>query len=840
MADEPEITEHEPTEITYSEQFFPARPRALRPRGRLRPQGSPTHGEDRTGEPVGTNPYYVAWLQRSSMLRDANLIAAQFSGTGSMWQNPFANPDARNAISTAGVWFTAYPLSFMTKPGESFLGTLADPALWEAFEQIGIDALHTGPVKRAGGLNGWQPTPSVDGHFDRISTEIDAIFGTEDDFRTMCEVAAEHGGTIIDDIVPGHTGKGADFRLAEMGVDDYPGIYHMVQIEPEDWEHLPDVPPGRDSVNLDGETEDRLAKAGYIIGELQRVIFHDPGVKDTNWSVTAPVVGPDGIERRWVYLHYFKEGQPSINWLDPTFAGMRLVIGDALHSLGDLGSGALRLDANGFLGVEKSADGLPAWSEGHPLSEAANHLIASMVRKLGGFTFQELNLTIDDILETGQAGADLSYDFVNRPAYHHALAMQDSEFLRLTLNASLEIGVQPISLVHALQNHDELTYELVHFATRHKDDEYSYGGETITGGALAETGPGRADREADRPRGAVQRDLHDQRHRVDDREHHRRVARHHRPGRHRRRERRADQAGAPAAGEVQRLAAGGLRAVRLGPLRDAAAAPRDGRAPAPGRRHPLDPPRRLRPDGVRRQRAVHWDAARDQPLRDPARAAGRRDVLRLGAPGDPGRAGRLRHRDGHPGRRTPGLAPRHAGDGPRARVRPAAGDGPELRPGRGHRHGPLRAPRSRLDGGGHDHRRGGRRGRRAAQLLRHVARARGTLVPRPTTRPGGRVSDIVVADAPERHRFEITVDGVLAGFTQYIDKGAQRVFPHTEVKDEYAGQGLATTLIRAALDETRATGRPVVPLCPAVKRFIQKNPEYADLVPAERHAEFGL
>ena len=87
------------------------------------------------------------------------------------------------------------------------------------------------------------------------------------------------------------------------------------------------------------------------------MIFYAEGVKETNWSATAPVVGTDGVERRWVYLHYFKEGQPSINWLDPSFAGMRLVIGDALHSLADLGSSALRLDANGFLGVEKSAEG---------------------------------------------------------------------------------------------------------------------------------------------------------------------------------------------------------------------------------------------------------------------------------------------------------------------------------------------------------------------------------------------------------------------------------------------------------------------------------------------------
>ena len=267
--------------------------------------------------------------------------------------------------------------------------------------------------------------------------------------------------------MPGHTGKGADFRLAEMKVGDYPGIYHMVEIPETDWHLLPKVPRGKDSVNLDYEAEDLLEKSGYIIGRLQRVIFHDPGIKDTNWSATRPVMGPDGVERRWVYLHYFKEGQPSINWLDPSFAGMRLVIGDALHSLGDLGSGALRLDANGFLGVEKSTEGNPAWSEGHPLSEAANQLIASMVRKVGGFTFQELNLTIDDIRNGSERGADLSYDFVNRPAYHHALATADTEFLRLTLKLSRESGVEPVSLVHALQNHDEMTYELVHFAAGH-------------------------------------------------------------------------------------------------------------------------------------------------------------------------------------------------------------------------------------------------------------------------------------------------------------------------------------------------------------------------------------
>ncbi|WP_232549997.1 maltose alpha-D-glucosyltransferase [Propioniciclava soli] len=472
-------------EISYDAQRYESRPARLRPRARRRRLEKVVPAPPFAAD--GRNPAYVTWLVEQSMLGDAKMMGRQLTGDHAMWASPYAAPDPRSAVDTASVWYTAYPLSLMTRPGHSFLAALGAEDLWAAFAKIGIEAVHTGPVKLAGGISEWEPTPSVDGHFDRISMVIDPLFGTEDEFRAMCEAAAAHGGTIIDDIVPGHTGKGADFRLAEMNYRDYPGVYHMVAIPKEGWHLLPDVPEGQDSVNLDSEAERALADAGYIIGALQRVIFYEPGVKETNWSATRPVYGTDGVERRWVYLHYFKDGQPSINWLDPTFAGMRLVMGDALHSLLDLGSGGLRLDANGFLGVEKSVGGmLPAWSEGHPLSQAANQLIGSMVRKVGGFTFQELNLTVDDIKNTGAVGPDLSYDFITRPAAQYALATGDSEFLRLMLNESLLAGVDQASLVHALQNHDELTYELVHFETRHADDTYSFGGQELTGRELAE------------------------------------------------------------------------------------------------------------------------------------------------------------------------------------------------------------------------------------------------------------------------------------------------------------------------------------------------------------------
>ncbi|HBC01821.1 MAG TPA: maltose alpha-D-glucosyltransferase [Pseudomonas sp.] len=428
---------------------------------------------------------YIQWLVDQSMLHAARERSRLYAGQARLWQRPYAQARPRDASAIGSVWFTAYPAAIITPEGSSVLEALGDDRLWSALSELGVQGIHNGPMKRSGGLRGREFTPTIDGNFDRISFDIDPKLGTEEQMLQLSRVAAAHNAIVIDDIVPAHTGKGADFRLAEMAYGDYPGLYHMVEIREEDWELLPEVPPGRDSVNLEPPVVDRLHEKHYIVGQLQRVIFFEPGIKDTDWSATGEVTGVDGKVRRWVYLHYFKEGQPSLNWLDPTFAAQQLIIGDALHAIDVAGARMLRLDANGFLGVERRAEGT-AWSEGHPLSVTGNQLLAGAIRKAGGFSFQELNLTIDDIAAMSHGGADLSYDFITRPAYHHALVTGDTEFLRMMLREVHAFGIDPASLIHALQNHDELTLELVHFWTLHAYDHYHYKGQTLPGGHLRE------------------------------------------------------------------------------------------------------------------------------------------------------------------------------------------------------------------------------------------------------------------------------------------------------------------------------------------------------------------
>jgi hypothetical protein len=56
----------------------------------------------------------------------------------------------------------------------------------------------------------------------------------------------------------------------------YPGLYHMVEIREEDWTLLPEVPAGAMRSTC-CQLSDELKARHYIVGQLQRVIFFEPG-----------------------------------------------------------------------------------------------------------------------------------------------------------------------------------------------------------------------------------------------------------------------------------------------------------------------------------------------------------------------------------------------------------------------------------------------------------------------------------------------------------------------------------------------------------------------------------
>jgi predicted GNAT family acetyltransferase len=91
---------------------------------------------------------------------------------------------------------------------------------------------------------------------------------------------------------------------------------------------------------------------------------------------------------------------------------------------------------------------------------------------------------------------------------------------------------------------------------------------------------------------------------------------------------------------------------------------------------------------------------------------------------------------------------------------------------------------------------------------------------------------IDVTDNPSESRYEIHVDGRPAGLIRYVLEGDTIALVHTEVDAAIEGHGLGGKLVAGALDDARARGLRVRPLCPFVASYLRRHPEYGDLVAA--------
>jgi predicted GNAT family acetyltransferase len=92
------------------------------------------------------------------------------------------------------------------------------------------------------------------------------------------------------------------------------------------------------------------------------------------------------------------------------------------------------------------------------------------------------------------------------------------------------------------------------------------------------------------------------------------------------------------------------------------------------------------------------------------------------------------------------------------------------------------------------------------------------------------VDDIVVQDNPGESRYELLLDNHLVGEILYRLSPDAVVLLHTEVLPSLEGKGLGARLVAGALDDIRARGLHVVAVCPFVRSYIRRHPDYADLV----------
>jgi hypothetical protein len=91
-------------------------------------------------------------------------------------------------------------------------------------------------------------------------------------------------------------------------------------------------------------------------------------------------------------------------------------------------------------------------------------------------------------------------------------------------------------------------------------------------------------------------------------------------------------------------------------------------------------------------------------------------------------------------------------------------------------------------------------------------------------------TEVTVTDNPDAARYEIAVDGERAGFVTYRQSRGVITFLHADVHPSRERRGLGSQLVRGALDDARARGLAVRPVCPFVAWYIETHANYQDLL----------
>lgn len=431
---------------------------------------------------------YVAWLTSESMLTHVNALVRTLPTNLVLGSS--SSPAGEAILSRASVWVSLYPPAVITCDSESVLATIRQLIEHGTLSKLGIRAIYTTPINRSGGVCGQQYTPSTDGNFDPISLDIDPALGTNEAYRELIQAAQSKGISIIGNLVPLHTGQGPDFLLALFGEPAYRTIYMLAEIPEADWGMLPPEvgDAGGDAVVPSSlvslEQAEVLRLKGYIPGVIHSADASLTASEMSGWSATDRICGTDGVIRRWIYLHFFKPSQPALNLDHPDCQALRLINAVAINQVRGQGVAGLRLDAVPF-SIEGQPDIPVVWDTYTPSAIRKVNQLASLIRMLGGFSFQELMSPLQTVKEFTGYGSDLTYDFFTRPAYLHAALTGDAALLRLMFRLLLDAGIQPRSLVHDLQNHDELTFQLPELGLR-GDELFQYGHEALSGSEVQE------------------------------------------------------------------------------------------------------------------------------------------------------------------------------------------------------------------------------------------------------------------------------------------------------------------------------------------------------------------
>lgn len=91
--------------------------------------------------------------------------------------------------------------------------------------------------------------------------------------------------------------------------------------------------------------------------------------------------------------------------------------------------------------------------------------------------------------------------------------------------------------------------------------------------------------------------------------------------------------------------------------------------------------------------------------------------------------------------------------------------------------------------------------------------------------------EIKQVDNKQRGYFAAIKKGRDAGLMTYVYADTNRfIIDHTEVNEEFNGQGVGKALVEESIKYARENGLKIIPLCPFVKAMFKRYPSFDDVL----------
>jgi hypothetical protein len=90
--------------------------------------------------------------------------------------------------------------------------------------------------------------------------------------------------------------------------------------------------------------------------------------------------------------------------------------------------------------------------------------------------------------------------------------------------------------------------------------------------------------------------------------------------------------------------------------------------------------------------------------------------------------------------------------------------------------------------------------------------------------------ELTIEHHRDEGRFVAAIDDDEAELTYHSVDDSTISYDHTFVPPKFRGRGIGARLVKHALEYARENGFSVVPACPFVSEFVDRRPEYRDVL----------